>query len=49
MTAPNALMGGWIAVWRPASSKKFAATTVDASVSFKCGSTDLTANVASKF
>lgn len=48
MTAPNALMGGWIAVWKPASTKEFAASVVKSSVSFTCGTTDLTVDATNK-
>lgn len=41
MTAPNALMGGWKAVWRPADTKVFGATVVTTSVTTTCGATAL--------
>lgn len=41
MTAPNALMGGWRALWRPAATKVFGATVAATSVSATCGATTL--------
>lgn len=41
MTAPNALMGGWRALWRPAATKVFGATIAATSVSATCGATAL--------
>lgn len=40
MTAPSALMGGWVASWRPADTKLFKASAIPAaSVVTTCGST----------
>jgi len=41
MTAANALMGGWRALWRPADPKVFAATVVSGSITATCGTTAL--------
>lgn len=41
MTAPNALMGGWRALWRPADTKVFGATVASTSITATCGTTSL--------